>query len=56
MKCSFCGHKFKESEALSACGSCGFMKKCDLLKCPNCQFEIVPEPEWIKKIRTIRRS
>ncbi|UCD35664.1 MAG: hypothetical protein JSU90_02185 [Nitrospiraceae bacterium] len=56
MKCSFCGHEFDENRALGGCTSCGLLKKCDLIKCPNCSFEMVPEPKWIKKLREIRRK
>ncbi|MFA6568605.1 MAG: hypothetical protein WCS96_10360 [Victivallales bacterium] len=50
MKCSFCGFEFKENEADKSCCGCVMAKKCRLLKCPNCGFEIPKESEWIKKI------
>jgi hypothetical protein len=56
MKCTLCGFKFNEIEAQSGCGGCGLMKKCDLVKCPNCNFEMLPDPEWIKKLLTRRRK
>jgi hypothetical protein len=30
------------------------MKKCELVKCPNCGFEMAPEPRWIKKLKYMR--
>jgi hypothetical protein len=56
MKCSFCGFEFNEHEAQSGCASCGLMKKCGLTKCPNCNFEMAPEPKWIRKLKLIRRK
>ncbi len=56
MKCSLCGFEFNEEEARAGCGGCGIVKHCDLIKCPNCSFEIPPEPEWIKKLKNIRRK
>ena len=55
MKCSMCGHVFNESEAEGGCTACAVVKKCDLIKCPNCNFEMVPEPKWIKKLKKMLR-
>jgi len=49
MKCSFCGHEFDENAAPSACEGCIMAKKCRLVKCPNCGYEIPKTPEWMKK-------
>jgi rubredoxin len=51
MKCSLCGYQFNIEEASSVCQGCVFSKKCSLVRCPNCGFEMVPEPKWIEKIR-----
>jgi len=56
MKCSLCGFEFNEHEAEAACSGCGLVKKCDLIKCPNCSFEMAPEPDWIKKLKDRRRK
>jgi hypothetical protein len=56
MKCTFCGHEFNEHEAQAGCTACGIAKKCDLIKCPNCNFEMAPEPKWIKKLKALRRK
>src|SRR3990167_10176478 len=50
MKCSLCGSEFTEETAHSACGGCGFLKGCELVKCPRCGFENAPEPNWAKKL------
>ena len=52
MKCSLCGFEFNEETAQSACCGCPLTKgNCGLTKCPNCGFEMVQEPEWIKKLK-----
>ena len=51
MKCSLCGIEFDEKEAQAACSGCTLVKNCELIRCPNCNFEMAREPEWIKKLR-----
>lgn len=55
MKCSLCGLEFNPQEAQRACRHCPFKQGCTLLKCPNCGFEMPPEPEWCRA-RTSRRK
>jgi Fe2+ transport system protein FeoA len=50
MRCGLCGLEFDEQSAHAACRGCGFAKGCDLVKCPNCGFEDVREPVWLKKL------
>ncbi|MBI3999487.1 MAG: ferrous iron transport protein A [Candidatus Omnitrophica bacterium] len=50
MKCTLCGFEFSEESAHAACGGCGFVNGCELVKCPRCDFENAPEPKWIKKL------
>jgi len=54
MKCSLCGYQFSEKDAESACSKCTFSKGCGLVKCPNCGFELAPDPDWIKRIKNRR--
>jgi rubredoxin len=54
MRCSLCGFIFNEKEAESGCKGCGLVKSCELVKCPNCGFEMTPEPKWAKKIKEWR--
>ena len=51
MKCSLCGSEFDEANpnTHAACQGCGFVKGCDLIKCPRCGFENTSEPKWLKK-------
>ena len=50
MKCSFCGFEFDEKCAVSSCEGCLLKKKCRLVKCPNCGYEMPKTPEWMGKI------
>jgi len=50
MKCAFCGHRFNEEEADLSCKGCFMAKGCKLIKCPRCDYEMPPEPMWIKKL------
>jgi hypothetical protein len=56
MKCALCGYRFDEKDAQAGCNGCGLLKKCDLIRCPNCGYEMVPEPKWIKKLKEKRRK
>ncbi len=51
MKCSLCGFNFNEEKAEAGCAGCGLIKKCGLIKCPNCGFETPVEPKWLKNRR-----
>lgn len=50
MKCVFCGHEFSQEELRSACGSCVFKKKCELVRCPQCHYEMAADPAWFKSL------
>ena len=50
MKCVFCGYEFSEDEALKACKGCP-IRKCDMMRCPNCGYEILPEPKLVKFLK-----
>ncbi|MCX7711861.1 MAG: hypothetical protein N2484_18615 [Clostridia bacterium] len=45
MKCEFCGFEFNEHESRSGCSGCPMSKSCNKLKCPNCNYEMVPVSE-----------
>jgi len=51
MKCTLCGFEFNENEAEAGCKGCSLLRNCGLIKCPNCNFETAPEPDWIRKLR-----
>ncbi|MDP7263258.1 MAG: hypothetical protein QGI38_01910 [Candidatus Woesearchaeota archaeon] len=50
MKCSFCGYKFSEKDAKKACQGC-VMKNCNMIKCPNCNYENPIDTKLIKNIK-----
>ena len=51
MKCSLCGFEFNEEASRSGCAGCFIAKGCSLVKCPNCGFEMAPEPGWAKRFK-----
>jgi DNA-directed RNA polymerase subunit RPC12/RpoP len=55
VKCSLCGLEFDEKDAQIACSGCAIAKACSLMKCPNCGYELLPEPKLIKKIKEWRK-
>lgn len=55
MKCLLCGFEFNENDVQRACKGCVLMKKCDLVKCPNCDYEMAPDPQWIKRLKEKRK-
>lgn len=40
IKCDFCGFTFKKCDGKS-CNACPI--NCNVIKCPNCTYEILPE-------------
>ena len=50
IKCIFCGYEFEKQEAVLACKNCFMSKTCKKTKCPNCGYEIIPEPKWFSKV------
>ncbi|MCX7923933.1 MAG: hypothetical protein N3B21_18260 [Clostridia bacterium] len=46
MKCDFCGHSFETDKCKSGCNGCPMNKACSKIKCPNCNYEMYPEPEF----------
>lgn len=56
MKCSLCGFEFDEKKAQAGCKSCSLMKRCALIRCPNCGFETPPEPKWAKYFKKEKKA
>lgn len=50
MKCSLCGYEFNITDCKSGCAGCVMNKSCVSYKCPNCGYQEIPEPEWLKKL------
>ena len=48
MKCAFCGYEFSQDEGIEECRGCP-IANCNLIRCPNCGYEILPEPELVKR-------
>lgn len=51
MKCKFCGYEFEESQCNDSCKHCKL--NCGKIRCPNCGYEEIPEPESLVKIKEI---
>jgi rubredoxin len=45
MKCSFCGHEFREEDGNKGCKGCAMARACHMVKCPNCNYEIPVAPK-----------
>jgi hypothetical protein len=56
MKCSLCGFKFDEDESISCCEGCALSRNCNMIRCPNCGFEVPAEPKLIKVLKKLRRG
>jgi len=59
MKCGFCGYEFNSEEAETACRSCPLVKGCRLVRCPQCGYEMPPEPKlvaWLRKLGSKKNS
>ncbi|MDP8259115.1 MAG: hypothetical protein P9L90_06825 [Candidatus Aadella gelida] len=52
MKCSFCGLEFESCGEKKGCQGCSIFSQCGKIKCPRCGYMVVPEPAWIKKIKS----
>jgi rubredoxin len=50
MKCALCGHEFDETQAQAACAGCILAQGCKRVRCPNCGYETLPEPAWLRKL------
>lgn len=51
MKCQLCGLEFREEDGQAACKGCPMARECDLIKCPNCGYEVLKESDFIKKLK-----
>ncbi len=52
MKCSLCGLEFSKEDGISACRSCPLSKGCNMVRCPNCGYEIPLETGLVKLIKS----
>lgn len=50
MNCSLCGHSFKPEDHAHTCKGCPLAGNCERVRCPNCGFETVPDPAWLRRL------
>ncbi|MBI4632929.1 MAG: hypothetical protein HY742_03450 [Deltaproteobacteria bacterium] len=55
IRCGFCGYEFSEEEGIRGCRNCPLGSGCKMVKCPRCNYEIPPEPEWVKTVKRLFR-
>jgi hypothetical protein len=53
VRCAFCGYEFTKEEGSQGCRSCPVKAGCNMVKCPRCNYEIPPEPAWVRKIKKL---
>lgn len=53
MKCPMCGFIFDENAVNTTCEACIMHKGCNLKRCPNCNYEILPESKLITTIKKL---
>jgi rubredoxin len=51
VKCTLCGHEFDEKAGEPACARCPMSHGCNLVRCPNCGFEMPAEPRWVRWLK-----
>ena len=63
MKCALCGHEFDEEQSGSSCKGCPLSGACNMVRCPNCGYEVPRETSfrdmlktWRKRLNGIRRK
>ena len=50
MRCSLCYKEFNDVQAHNSCSACLLTSGCQMIKCPNCGYEMPVESNWAKKI------
>ncbi|NVM54970.1 MAG: hypothetical protein HWN66_14795 [Candidatus Helarchaeota archaeon] len=57
VKCPLCGRKFDALEHAGGCANCSLFKSCDLLRCPNCNYEFpIPDKKLLNFIKKLRQE
>ena len=56
MKCPLCGNEFREEESKAACQGCPLAGACHMVRCPNCGYDMPPEPKLPKVFKAWRRK
>jgi len=55
-RCPLCGREFGESEAQVGCRGCPVAGKCNMIRCPNCGYEIPGESRLLRALKSLRRT
>jgi rubredoxin len=55
MKCPLCGYNFDEAEARNVCQACFMNRGCELIICPNCNYEFPKESKTVNFIKKLFR-
>ncbi len=56
MRCSLCGYQFEEDESVVVCAGCPLSKNCNMVRCPNCGFEVPAESELVRILKDRRKE
>jgi hypothetical protein len=49
--CGFCGSSFQQDKAQPTCASCPLSGSCQLVRCPQCNYENPVPPKWLNGLR-----
>jgi rubredoxin len=57
VKCPLCGYRFDALQHAGGCANCILFKSCELLRCPNCNYEFpIPDKGLLKFVKEIRQK
>jgi len=56
MKCPLCGYEFNENDAGATCKGCPMSGGCNMVKCPNCGYDLPGESKLLKVLKSWRRK
>jgi rubredoxin len=55
MKCPLCGLEFRKEEGIATCANCHLAHGCNMIRCPNCSYEILMETGLVKLLESWRK-
>lgn len=56
MNCPFCNFNLNVIDIKKVCESCFTIKGCTMIKCPNCGYETIPDPDLLRLIKKMRKK
>jgi hypothetical protein len=56
MNCPFCNFNLNLVDIKKLCEGCVTTKGCTMIKCPNCGYETIPDPDILKLIKKMRKE